>query len=101
MKLTWRPPAEQDREAAIDYIAQDNPIAALGQLDRIEQQTDMLLEHPKMGRPGRVKSTRELVISRTPFIVVYHLPSPQHVEILRLLHGAQQWPPAAKTKGKP
>jgi plasmid stabilization system protein ParE len=44
---------------------------------------------------------RELVISRTPFIVVYHLPSTQQVEILRLLHGAQLWPPAAPKGKKP
>jgi toxin ParE1/3/4 len=94
MRITWRPQARSDREDAIDYIAQDNPIAALGQLDRIEHQTDMLLRHPKMGRAGRVKGTRELVISGTPFILVYYLPTPQHVEILRLIHGAQQWPPA-------
>lgn len=102
MRLTWRPQATQERTDAIDYIADDNPSAALGQLDRIEEQTDMLLQQPKLGRVGRVKGTRELVISRTPFIVIYRLQGAQHVEILRLLHGSQQWPPAAAPtkKGK-
>ncbi len=99
MRLTWRPRATQERTDAIAYIAEDNPSAALGQLDRIEEQTDMLLQQPKLGRVGRVKGTRELVISRTPFIVIYRLQAPQHVEILRLLHGSQQWPPTtAPTK---
>lgn len=92
MRLSWRPLAEQDRIEAINHIARDDPIVALEQLDRIEAQTDVLLQQPKLGRPGRVKGTRELVISRTPFIAVYHLPSAQHVEILRLMHSAQQWP---------
>ena len=51
----------------------------------------MLLQHPQMGRPGRKKGTRELVISRTPFIVVYRAKGAR-IEIIRLLHGAQQWP---------
>jgi toxin ParE1/3/4 len=51
----------------------------------------MLLEHPKMGRPGRVEGTRELVVSNTPFIVIYRLQG-QHVEVIRLLHSAQLWP---------
>jgi len=37
----------------------------------IERQTDLLADHPLMGREDRVKGTRELVIGRTPFIAVY------------------------------
>jgi toxin ParE1/3/4 len=51
----------------------------------------MLLAHPQMGRPGRVAGTRELVISSTPFVVIYRLQG-QSIEVLRLLHSAQQWP---------
>ncbi|KMQ81293.1 Death on curing protein, Doc toxin [Candidatus Burkholderia pumila] len=93
MELVWTPRARRAREAAIDYIAQDNPLAALGQLDEIERQTDMLMENPEIGRSGRVDGTRELVISRTPFIVVYRLkPRARRIELIRFLHGAQQWP---------
>ncbi len=93
MELVWTPRTRRDREAAIEYIAQDDPGAALNQLDKIERQTDMLLEHPEMGRPGRVEGTRELLISRTPFIVVYRLkPRAKRIELIRFLHGAQQWP---------
>jgi toxin ParE1/3/4 len=98
MRLTWRPQARRDRSEAIDYIAERDPIAALSQLDRIEEQTDMLLRHPKLGRPGQVKGTRELVISRTPFVAIYRLLGTQGIEVLRLIHGAQQWPPAAAPK---
>ncbi|MEI8119137.1 MAG: type II toxin-antitoxin system RelE/ParE family toxin [Methylophilaceae bacterium] len=75
----------------MDYIAKDNLSAALSQLDEIEGQTDRLADYPKLGRPGRVKGTRELVVSRTPFIVVYRIKG-EMVQILRVLHGAQQWP---------
>ena len=94
MKLVWTPNARKARTAAIDYIAHDSPRAALGQLDEIERQTDMLIAHPEMGRPGRVDGTRELVISRTPFIVIYRIkPRARRIELFRFLHGARQWPP--------
>jgi toxin ParE1/3/4 len=44
-----------------------------------------------MGRPGRVISTRELVVSGTPYIVAYRVREGV-VEILAVIHGAQQWP---------
>ena len=43
-------------------------------------------------RPGRVQGTRELVVPATPFIVVYRIEA-TGVVILRVLHGAQKWPP--------
>lgn len=94
MRITWTPRARSARTAAIDYIAQDNPTAALAQLDEIERQTDRLIDHPHMGRMGRVKGTRELVINRTPFIVVYRLHG-EVIQVLHLLHGAQKWPVTA------
>lgn len=89
--LVWLQRALDDRDAQLDYIAQDNPLAAVAQGDRIEDQIDQLLQHPQMGRPGRKQGTRELVISRTPFIVVYRIKG-KRIELLRLLHGSQKWP---------
>ncbi len=38
-----------------------------------------------------MKNTLEPAISRTPFIVVYRVgPRARRIELLRLLHGAQQ-----------
>jgi toxin ParE1/3/4 len=90
----WLPTADQNRADQLDYIAQRNPIAAIGLDEEIERQTDMLREQPKLGRPGRVTGTRELVISATPYILVYRLTDNSRVEVLRLLHSSQQWPPA-------
>lgn len=89
--LVWLKRAISDRDAQLDYIAQDNPLAAVSQGDRIDAQVDVLLQHPQLGRPGRKPGTRELVISHTPFIVVYRIKG-QRIELLRLLHGAQKWP---------
>jgi toxin ParE1/3/4 len=91
VKLEWSSFAQADRDDIFDYIADDNPRAAV-RVDRlIEEAIAGLLEFPDMGRIGRIEGTRELVISRTPYLVVY-----RHAEgtvlILRLLHGAQRWP---------
>ena len=94
MILRWLPRAFLDRDALIDYIAQHNLSAAIDQGDKIEDQLLHLLAHPLLGRAGRIKGTRELVISGTPFIAVYrYRPRQRVIEVIRLLHGAQQWPP--------
>lgn len=62
MKVVWLTRARIERQKAIDYIARDSPQAALGQLQEIERQTDNLFDFPEIGRPGRKRGTRELVI---------------------------------------
>ena len=89
--IEWLPVASTNRFEQLDYIAQDNTLAAMSQDEEIEHQVDMLMQHPQMGRPGRKKGTRELVISRTPFIVVYRVKGTR-IEVIRLLHSSQRWP---------
>lgn len=87
----WLPSAQVTRDAQLDYIAKESLLAAIDQDAEIERQVDMLLAHPNMGRPGRVKTTRELVISRTSFIAAYRVKG-ERIEMLRVLHGSQHWP---------
>lgn len=91
MSIAWLPAASNNRFEQLDYIAKDNPLAAISQDEQIERQANMLLQHPQMGRPGRKKGTRELVISRTPFVVVYRVIG-ERIEVIRLLHGSQKYP---------
>lgn len=93
MIIDWLPEANRNRIAQLDYIAAVSPLAAADRDDKIERQVNMLYEHPRMGRPGRVKGTRELVISGTSFILIYRLRGSLRIEVLRLLHGSQRWPP--------
>jgi toxin ParE1/3/4 len=93
LRLVWLPRAIANRDAQIDYIATRDPLAAIGQGDRIDTLISQLLDHPEIGRPGRVKSTRELVISGTPFIAVYrYKPRAKRIEVICLLHGSQRYP---------
>lgn len=91
MIVRWLKSAQRSRFEQLNYIAQDNPSAAIRLDEEIERQTDLLAQYPLMGRAGRVEGTRELVVGRTPFIAVYRVKR-KRIEILRLLHGAQQWP---------
>ena len=91
MTIRWLKTAFRNRLEQLAYIAQDNPAAAARSDEEIERQTDLLAQYPLMGREGRVKGTRELVVGRTPFIAVVRVKR-KRIEILRLLHGAQKWP---------
>ncbi|MFT4134834.1 type II toxin-antitoxin system RelE/ParE family toxin [Labrys sp. (in: a-proteobacteria)] len=94
MKLIWLPAAQRTRTALIEHIAKDSLAAALNQLGEIQSQVRNLEDHPEMGRVGRMRNTRELVIARTPFLIIYRIRNkPRQIEILRVIHGAQRWPP--------
>lgn len=45
-----------------------------------------------LGRAGYLKGTRELVVAYIPYMLIYRL-NGKTVEILRVLHCAQKWPP--------
>jgi addiction module RelE/StbE family toxin len=89
--IEWSAPALDDLIAAGDFIAHDNLNAARRMAGRVKEAVEYLRDHPNMGRPGRLSDTKELVVSGTPFIVVYRIKKGM-VQILRLLHHAQRWP---------
>lgn len=97
MHLKWTDLADIDLDKIEAHIAQENgPIIAINVVINIIDTTHLILpDHPRAGRQGRLKNTRELVISGVPFIVVYreHV-STNSIQILRVLHDAQQWPTA-------
>ena len=90
MELLWTPEAIQDREAIYDYIEVDNPAAALALDELFAEKAARIVEHPNLGRLGRVTGTRELVVHQN-YILVYDL-SGDLVRVLRVLHVARQWP---------
>ncbi|MCX8005573.1 MAG: type II toxin-antitoxin system RelE/ParE family toxin [Burkholderiaceae bacterium] len=49
------------RAAIYDHIEADNPAAALAMDELLAENAARLLDHPRLGRPGRVAGTRELV----------------------------------------
>lgn len=91
MILAWSHSARDDLSAIFDYLDVRNPKAAFTIENAVFQAVEHLLAMPLMGRSGRVRGTRELVIQNTPYLVVYAV-EPEHIFILRVLHGSQNWP---------
>jgi toxin ParE1/3/4 len=94
MGLFWTSEAIHDRDEIYDYIEADNPVAALALDELFEVKAGRLIDHPGLGRPGRVAGTRELVVHKN-YLLVYDI-SANSVRILRLLHAARMWPSLEK-----
>lgn len=92
MNLVWARLASADRNEIRQYIARDNPVAALALDELFSEQANHLVDHPGLGRPGRVVGTRELVVHQN-YLLIYDTVS-DVVRILRVLHTSRQWPPA-------
>jgi addiction module RelE/StbE family toxin len=90
VRVTWADSASRDLRFAYAWIAQDRPTAAV-QVRRIWEFVAKLSDFPNLGRPGRRKGTRELVVPGGPFIVVYRV-SEDLIEILRVFHASRRWP---------
>jgi len=83
---------QTDLDNILEYIASKSPAAADKLLLEVEQQAAQLEHFARMGRVGRLTGTHELVIARTPYLIVYSTNGV--VILLRLLHGAQKRPPS-------
>lgn len=80
-----------DREAIMSFIAAENVTAAV-ELDlEFEAKAEIARQRPTLYKTGRVEGTRELVV-RPNYVMVYRV-LPHAVEVLRVLHATQQWPP--------
>ncbi|MGB9205964.1 MAG: type II toxin-antitoxin system RelE/ParE family toxin [Terriglobales bacterium] len=91
MRVRWTTPAAHDLYNIVLRIQQDNPDAAAKVAVTLYDGCDSLGSFPRRGRKGRIEGTRELVVAGLPYIVVYRIQD-QNLEILRIYHGAQDWP---------
>ena len=91
MPIKWLRTALRNLDDHANYIAEDNPDAARRAAERVHTAVSRLAEYPNMERIGRVPQTRELVVAGTPWVVVYRVRN--SIEIIRVLHGPQAWPP--------
>ncbi len=91
MIVKWTPEAEQDRIDIWNYIAADNPVAAVQIDDLFSDAAARLQAFPELGRTGRIPGTREL-IPHESYRLVYEI-SRQTIWVLALVHTARQWPP--------
>jgi len=91
VKLRWTLPAIEQLREIFDYIADDNPAAAVRMIKRIRLSMRQVTRMPYTGRVGRVGGTREAIVPGTSYIVAYRVLE-DAVHVLAVLHGAQKWP---------
>lgn len=83
--------ATNDLKAIKKYICADNILAAQDVVSHIIEKIEtVLVPNPSAGRAGRVLRTRELVITKYPYIVPYQVRE-DVIYILRVLHTSRKW----------
>lgn len=92
MRIEWSAHAVTDLEAISAYIEQDRSLKTANRVARtIYDAIQSLRTLPHRGRAGRIENTRELVLPRLPYVVVYRVYE-DRVLILNIVHGARRWP---------
>jgi toxin ParE1/3/4 len=91
VRVIWTPEAQQDRADIWDYIAADNPRAAANMDELFSDAATRLMDHPKLGKAGKIPDTREL-IPHASYRLVYEIDG-ETVWMLALVHTAKRWPP--------
>ena len=88
VQVTWTPPSQTDLAEIRAYISEADPHAANKMIVRVVFAGNALEELPNRGRPTALADVRELVVSDTPYLLVYRVHQ-DIVQILRVWHGAQ------------
>jgi len=91
MQVKWLRRALRNLEQARNYVFQDNPTAAQELIIKIQNAANQLQKYPFMGKNGRVEGTKELIISNSPYILIYRVKE-ESVEVLRILHTSKRYP---------
>ena len=94
MALVWTNQAARDLEDIHSFLEPRTPQAAARIIQRLARiAKDVLEAAPDAGRPGRVEGTRELVVTRTPYIIAYEADR-DVVRIVSVIHSRRVWPEA-------
>ncbi len=95
MRLSIRPEADQDLDQAADFYAREaNVDVALRFLAAFDAVCATLLKHSQSGAIVKVASPRLsglrfCVVPGFESYLVFHIPTPGCIEVVRVLHGAR------------
>lgn len=92
MRVDWSTHAVADLKAISEFIEQDRNLETANRVTRaIYEAVQSLASMPRRGRLGRLEGTREMVLTRLPYIVVYQVLD-DRILVLAVVHGARRWP---------
>lgn len=92
MNIIWSPTARSKVKDILEYIAEDNPGAALTLIDQFEAKVEKLRENPESGRvlpELKNDKIREIVVHKN-YGVIYEI-TPGTIEILTIRHFRQDF----------
>ena len=88
MAVRWTPAAANDLEQIARYLKEHHPDFAEDTVGTLYHAAESLTHFPSRGRTGRHAGTRELVVGRIPYVIVYSTIE-QTIWISRILHTAR------------
>ena len=92
MNFTWSNYALQDLNDIYSFIAEEDHITASNVVNKIIENAENILKiFPFGGKKGRVAGTRELVLTKTSYVIVYRV-NESSLIIVAVLHGRREWP---------
>jgi addiction module RelE/StbE family toxin len=90
MKVVFDPRAIDDLSHIHSWIVADNAPVAAGVIETILAGIERFTLYPSMGRVGLVEGTREWVVPRLSYIVVYQVDvTTDELRVIAVFHGAQ------------
>lgn len=90
-RLEWSRRAEHGIAAIYDYIAADNPAAAENVVRNLLDSAGKLAHFPMLGHEGARSGTRELILPKYPYTIIYRLTATK-VRIVAVMHHSRQYP---------
>jgi addiction module RelE/StbE family toxin len=88
--VEWTATALLDLADILDRVREESPQGAATLAIEIQTKTVRIASNPNLYRAGRVRGTREAVVTEN-YLMVYRV-SGDAAEILNVLHTRQQWP---------
>lgn len=90
-KVKFSASSLKDLKSIQEYICENNKEAAKEVVAHIIGKIEtVIIQNPSAGRAGRILRTRELLISKYPYIVPYQVRE-DVIYILRVLHTSRKW----------
>ncbi len=92
MKVVLSDPAEDDLAGIYDYYSVRDYEHAERVIRAIIRACDGLADFPLLGKKGKVEGSRERLMTRYPYRLVYRIDG-ETIFVSRIVHTHQQWPP--------
>jgi len=73
MRVRWTADAADDLERISDYVAENRPESARRVAQSVVERIGTLETFPRLGRPSRVRGTREVGFPPLLFVTVYEV----------------------------